>query len=286
MSSLQRANLPPDQTAEPVHVSTRSLSLGCVGFALFGLGTLTLALEPQGTTLNWGLRIVGLICLSVAVLLHVDHLSYRIGRPAVYLMIAGVTVQALRCVPFIFLPSAFSSSGWVTFYYTALSLSFVLFGLGLLMVAVHKRTQLSSASGPADATESVDSSGSATRDVTVHASYLSLISAAVGCVIQGAAYFQFGGSQFSWAMLLVGPLLIAVGLISHIDHLTARIGRAAVVLGIIAVVLIAMAPVPFVIDPANYVAPSWNSYYWACWSFGFLSAALSCAFVGRHKAQV
>src|SRR5215471_14926278 len=93
---------PVNEAAEPIHVSVASLMCGILGFALWGIGSLVRAGSLEHVRVAEGLEVIGPLLIAVAIILYVDHLSYRIGRIAVVLLIIGPIVYGISRIPAFF----------------------------------------------------------------------------------------------------------------------------------------------------------------------------------------
>ena len=105
-----------------------------------------------GILFSTGIVIAALF--GLAIILYVDHLSTRIGRTAVVLLIIGPIVYGISRIPAFF---EWETDRWARYEWASYAVGHLLVGLGLLMIAVHKERQMqsaldhyeSNASGPA-----------------------------------------------------------------------------------------------------------------------------------------
>src|SRR5262245_63578653 len=137
MTASMTANAPVDEAPEPLHISVASLVCGILGFALWGIGSLIRAGSLENVRSAEALEVVGPLLIALAVILYVDHLSSRIGRTAVALLIIGPIVYGVSRIP-AFLK--WDTLGWSRYEFASLAAGHLLVGLGLMMVAVHKET--------------------------------------------------------------------------------------------------------------------------------------------------
>jgi hypothetical protein len=270
--------------AEPIHVSVASLVCGILGFALWGIGSLIRAGNLENVRTAEALEVVGPLLIAVAIILYVDHLSSRIGRTAVVLLIIGPIVYGVSRIP-AFLE--WDTVRWFRYEYASYGAGHLLVGLGIMMVAVHKEMQMhaaldhyeANADGPAPA-------------ITVHASFVSLLSAAGGLILVAISEFNDVGanpvvrSRFDFILRAVGALLITIGIVNHIDHLTRRIGFWSVVVGIAASLAWFFAYVPRVYNPHYDFSESWGDAKWVAFGLAYLLAALAGALVLVRKLQL
>ena len=107
----------PSEVSRHTAIATSSgvLGLACIGMFFYGLGNILAG--PNASTyphrLSWILQCVGPLLVAIAVTLHIDHLSYRIGRSAVVLIIGGAFLQGGGCRSVCVRPDCVPSSGMV-----------------------------------------------------------------------------------------------------------------------------------------------------------------------------
>ncbi len=271
-----------------IHASYAALVVACIGFALTGLGNILAA--PTVTTypsrLSWILQFVGPMLLALAVTLHIDHLSPRIGRSAVVLIIVGAFLTAVSSAPFMFTPSLYTEEAWFNLNFVLWGVGYIAMGLGLASVALHKEKQLEHALAEPTASAGAESD----YNLTVHASFLSLITASVGLILYAIGYLQLVGnplgSRSAWSLQTIGGMLIALGIATHITHLRRRIGTLAVVFGLLGAVCMAFSCLPYAVNPNNIVSPAWGQCWWNVWGAGAVFAAVSVGLVIFRKQSI
>ena len=285
MTASMTANGAIDEVTEPLHISVAALACGILGFALWGIGSLIRAGSLENVRTAEALEVVGPLLIALAIVLYVDHLSNRIGRSAVALLIIGPIVYGISRIP-AFLE--WHTVRWARYEWTSYAVGHLLVGLGLLMVAVHKERQMKAALDHYE----MNAAGAAPA-VTVHASFISLLSAAGGLILVAISEFDdiSGGldpvrNRFDFVLRAVGALLITVGIVYHIDHLTRRIGLAAVSVGIAASLAWFFAYVPRVYNPNYDFSTSWGDVKWVAFGVAYLLAALAGVLVLLHKQQL
>jgi hypothetical protein len=274
--------VPTKEAVEPIHVSVAALLCGVVGFALWGVGSLVRAGSLENVQVAEALEVVGPLLIAVAIILYVDHLSYRIGRTAVLLLIIGPIVYGISRIPALFEADGIA---WFRYEYASYGAGHLLVGLGILMVAVHKETQMKAA-----LEHYASNAGGAPPEITVHASFVSLLSAAGGLILVAVSEFNdIGGhprTRFDFILRAIGALLITLGIVTHIDHLTRRIGLAAVAVGIAASLCWFAAYLPRVYNPSFDFDASWSDVKWVLFGAAYLLAALAGALVIMRKLRL
>ena len=251
----------PDQRFESdrIHASATVLILGALGLALLGAGRLV----DHGQA-GQAFCCAGLIVIALALVLHVEHLTFRVGRSAVVLIIVGVAIDALG-----YLLQAVGLSG-SSITWIVIGVGRVVAGAGVAMVAVHKEGQMKAALAEY-------ASGAPWHGrVTVHASFLSLITGASGLVLLGFGLIAQDISDLRVANVVqtAGCALIAVGIISQVGHLASRIGKVAVIAVIIGVLAYGVNGIPDLIDPDNGAAH--ETFWHVSIGIGALFGALAC----------
>jgi len=175
MTASTTMNAAADEKTEPLHISAAALVSGILGFALWGIGSLIRAVNLENVEIARALEVVGPLLIALAIILYVDHLSNRIGRTAVALLIIGPIVYGISRIPALL---EWRTDRWARYEWTSYAVGHLLVGLGLMMVAVHKERQLHAA---LDHYES--NAGGPAPEITVHASFISLLSAAGGLIL-------------------------------------------------------------------------------------------------------
>ena len=270
-----------------VHASMASLTATLFGFLLLGAGNVLAAADvtTYPSRLSWVAQTLGPTLLALVVVVHVEHLGYRIGRPAVGLMIVGSLCLGLSASPFIFDPSRFAEESWSNVAYSIWGSGLICLGLGLLAIIVHKERQIE-----AGIEQIADVGDSDESNISVHASFFSLSTGFLGFILYAAGYLQLvglpEGTRWSWTLQLIGCLLLAVAGISHLEHLVRHIGHGALVFAVAGLLLLAVSSLPFVVNPANVGSPDWGQTFWNVWGAGALCGAAASALVMRRKWRV
>jgi hypothetical protein len=234
-----------DTSPHPIHVSYASLGLGALGLLAAGIGRLLFWSSGFEVRSSWALVVLGPILMAIAITLHIEHLGKRIGRAPVVLGIIGLVIWSLTSVPFLLDPELYSlenHANWLRINWAGFAVARVLFSLSFFLVLARKESLLEH--GEMDAARKI------------HASFATLTYAAVGLLLYGLAGLsslsgsgQYG-SRFTYGLLVVGPALIAIAIINHIDHLSRVIGKPAVVCGVLGSALWAVSVLPIAIKPS------------------------------------
>jgi hypothetical protein len=285
MTASTIMNAAAEEKAERLHISVAALVSGILGFALWGIGSLIRAGSLDNVRTAEALEVVGPLLIALAIILYVDHLSSRIGRTAVVLLIIGPIVYGISRIPAF---AKWDTVRWARYEWTSYAVGHLLVGLGLMMVAVHKERQMHAA---LDHYES--NAGGPAPEITVHASFISLLSAAGGLILVAISEFDdiAGGidpvrNRFDFVLRAVGALLITIGIVYHVDHLTRRIGLPAVSVAIAASLAWFFAYVPRVWNPHYDFSSSWGDVKWVSFGVAYLLAALAGVLVLVHKRKL
>jgi len=164
--------------------------------------------------------------VALAVIAHVEHLSRRLGRAAVVCAIIAAVAMA-DC--------------W--------AVALLLAAASFALVAIRKERQmevfLCLGKPGISAVEDYDS--------TIHASFLTMGTAALGFLLVGLSKLILVGGggpayRLGWIVAAIGSALYTVALISHFEHLSRWMGLPAFALGIFGS---ALYPVMCIVSAAN-----------------------------------
>ena len=267
-----------------IKASYASLLIAMFGFICFGLGNILAGTVNEAPgRISWILQWGGPLLLALAVTFHLAHLSYRIGRPAVVFLITGPLLLGLCTTPFLFDPELFVlDSNWSRLAWSLWAVGLLCLAAGFAAVAVHKERQvehrIAQIKDVGDTNES---------DISVHASFFTLILASLGFTLYAAGYIQWievpGGNRWGWSLQVIGCVLLAVAIINHVEHLHRRIGKAAVFFAIVGALLLAISSLPYAINIDNVLDPFWGQSFWLIWGLGALCGAVSMLFIVVRK---
>jgi len=272
-------------TKTEIHASNASLWIGLAGFLSLGAGNVLAAGDPtsQPGRLSWSMQCAGPILIAVAIALHLGHLGYRIGKPAVTLFIVGSSLLGLCTAHLVISPDLWAEKTWSNIAQGLWAVGLLFLSAALASVAVHKERQIEHRIAQVRDIGDTDMS-----NVSVHASFLTLITGSVGFLLYAVGYVQLievaGGTRWSWMLQVIGCMLLAVAMINHLEHLVRHIGLGAVIFGVLGAVILSISSIPFVVDPENYISsPYWAQFFWNVWGVGATCAAISILFIIMRK---
>ena len=261
---------------------TLSLSLGALGFALWALGWFLL-IADRSSHAAWILQVVGPMLVAVGIIAYIDHLARRIGIAAVVLGAVGAITCAIATLPYAINPDKLSSASGLRFGYGA-------YGVGLLLGFLSVAIALSRKESALEHAGTVCPAGCRCNDV-VHASFVSLTTAALGLLLWGIGFLQLmvspGGSRMGWILATIGTALVATGITAHIDHLGARFGRLAIATGIASAFIWSLGYLMNALNPTAGFHSTWYTVLFYCYAVGHLLTAVSLVLVigrGRRSA--
>lgn len=263
-----------DREAEPIHVTQTSVWLGAIGFLALAIGESLLCWAPTGGRLEFILLTLGTLCLAAAVLTHLDTHRLRFGLPALVFFNLGILAASAVWVPYIFDPTLFGTGTLTLFTYTCWGSAWTLGAIGTFFVLHRKETRLER--------------GDRKAATTIHASFFQLLSLGVGMLIYGISFIEqstLPNNNVSGVLGVIGPVLIAISVISHIEHLTLRIGRPAVILTILGISIwsvknLSRASTDWMSDPALF-----KFFIFGIQGIVFAMGAVACILVlSRKKA--
>ena len=190
--------------------SSRSLMIAALGFVVWALGYVAIALPFHTGAWEWGLCVLGPLILAVAVLTHGSAFRMQFGTPAYVLFVIALFVGACEFLPHA-LDIGAGSSGWAAVPYELWGASWIIGALGVLGVIAHKQSQHVMSNGPV-------------------ASYAQLSLLSSGMLIYGIGFDELGNDRLSHefgTVAFAGAVLIAISLIAMRRSLTAHMGGAA-----------------------------------------------------------
>jgi hypothetical protein len=274
-ADVQAGVVPP----EDIHASFFTLITATLGLFVTAVGLVWMWQVPTASpVLPLWLEIVGPVLIAVAVTSHIDHLANRIGHFAVISTIVGVFLWGAAYLPFAINNLNYGSTTWQRFFYSSWGTAFLLFSLTLFVVAWHKEDRL----------EHQDLA----KEHIIHVSFPVLIIAAIGTLLFSCGLFDLafnptGSSQMTWVLEAVGPLLLAVAVTLHIDHMSKHIGRFAVVLGIIGMFVWALPNIPLAFKPSLVRDNDWGPFLTnGCFGIGYALLGLTALLLVLRKSKL
>jgi len=270
-----------------IQASYASLTLAFIGFVLQAYGVYWCILHSFHGTSRAGFASlsIGAILLVIALILHVDHLSYRIGRPAVVLLILTGIIYGLCLLPFVLKPSLSIQHAWSNYSGAIWASTFVGMGLALAAIAVHKERQIEKG-----LTQVADVGATDAADVTVHASFLSLTLGSTGAFLYAFGAFEtvghFPAGRATCVAEVLGFSLLALAIITHVVHLKRHIGTAAVTFAILGPILMSIAFLSTAVNPANAKVPSWHHFGAYATGGGRACFAIAIGLIIARKASL
>ena len=256
------------RAAEPIRVTRLTMGIASAGFALWGVAWVMLWLVQTETRLEWALLTIGALLIVVAVLTHVTHLRARFGLAALVLLTLACALPVA-----LFLPYALGVGGNLrTYAYALWGVTWLTASVGVFLVLARKEARL----------EQRDRS----PRTEIHASFSQLTLVAVGTLIYGVSFLglmTYQDSRLMGWLSLIGPSLIAVAIISHIEHLSLRVGRPAVILAIVGVAIWAGKNITRATSDLMS-NPDWSAFLVnGLQGISMLLGAIACLLVVVHK---
>ncbi|MEI8058214.1 MAG: hypothetical protein WCI29_12495 [Actinomycetes bacterium] len=267
-----------------IHASQFSLACGGLGLVFAGIGCFLSPGTPSGP--GYLLGALGFMLIAVAIIAHVEHLSRRLGRPAVVFAIVSAVLLAVDNVPMALEPSRTADSGWIDYWNYVLAAAALCAAASVALAAMRKEARLVAhlAQGNSGAYAAED------FHTTVHASFFSLVTGALGFLLMaiGSLILIGGGgpaARLGWILQTISWVLIAVAIIAHLGHLSRSVGRLALVLAVIGLILNALATLPACIDPSG-AGPIGPEVQWIAWGIADILGGISAALVAvSRRAQ-
>jgi len=258
--------------AEPIHVSHTSVLLAAIGFLALGIGESLLCWAPTGTRFEYILLTLGTLTLAAALVNHLDHHRARFGLPALVLFNLGIIASAAVWVPYAVDPSLRGTQTWGEFSYIAWGAAWLLGSVGTFVVMARKEARLEH--------------GDKSAETEIHATFFQLTALAVGMLIYSISFFQMSTDRtnhFDAALAVAGPALIALAVIAHIEHLTLRIGRPAVIITVLSAALWAVKNLSREVDSWMANPDLAKFFVYGVQGAIFFLGAIACLLVLSHK---
>ena len=258
--------------AEPIHVSRTSVLLAAIGFIALAIGESLLCWAPTGTRFEYVLLTLGTLNLAAALINHLDHHRARFGLAALVLFNLGVIAAAAVWVPYAIDPSLRGTQTWGEFSYMAWGAAWLLGSVGTFVVMARKEARLEH--------------GDKSAETEIHATFFQLTALAVGMLIYSISFFQMSTDRtnhFDAALAVVGPALIALAVIAHIEHLSLRIGRPAVIITALSAGLWAVKNLSREVDSWMANPDLAKFFVYGVQGAIFALGAIACLLVLSHK---
>lgn len=272
------------RAAEPIRVTRVTVSLAAVGLLAWAAGQLAMWADLHGSRAAWICEVVGPVLVAIAVINHLRFLSRRFGHLAIVSLMLSVLGWGFVAAPFALDPSRYGVRAWAEYMSWTYGSSTALAALGLLFILDRKLSR----------TSLVVTDPS----LEIHASTFQLAAGAIGLAIWSSGQFALlqypAGARWIHILSTVGPLLVALAVIAHVEQLSLRIGLAAVDLGCVACVLWGVSYLPLALNPNLVTDSRWEgACFWGIAGVGALLAGIASLLVlfrkntwNRHLASV
>lgn len=261
-----------EREAEPIHVTRTSVWFAAIGFFALALGESLICWAPSTGRVDFTLLTLGTLCLAVAILYHLDQHRVRFGLSALIFFNLAIVAASAVWIPYVIDPAVRGTSGGVLYSYIAWGLAWTLGAIGTFLVLLRKERRLERG-GRKAATE-------------IHASFFQLLILGVGMLIYGISFIEQSSTpndHVDGVLSVVGPVLIAISVINHIEHLILRIGRPAVIITIVGISIwsvknLSRAVTDWMSDPALKAF-----FVYGVQGVVFALGAIACILVLSHK---
>ena len=261
-----------EREAEPIHVTRTSVWFAAIGFFALALGESLICWAPSTGRVDFALLTLGTLCLAVAILYHLDQHRVRFGLSALIFFNLAILAASAVWIPYVIDPAVRGTSGGMLYSYIAWGLAWTLGAIGTFLVLLRKERRLERG-GRKAATE-------------IHASFFQLLILGVGMLIYGISFIEQSSTpndHVDGVLSVVGPVLIAISVINHIEHLILRIGRPAVIITIVGISIwsvknLSRAVTDWMSDPALKAF-----FVYGVQGVVFALGAIACILVLSHK---
>ena len=246
--------------------SSRSLMIAALGFVVWAVGYLAIALPFHTGAWEWAICVLGPLIIAVAVLTQGSAFRVRFGTPAYVLFVIALVVGAFEFLP-LALNIGAGSSGWAAVPYELWGTGWIIGGIGVLVVIAHKQSQHATSGG------------------TV-ASYAQLSLLSSGMLVYGIGFDELGNDRLSHEFVAVafgGAVLIAIALIAMRRSLTAQMGAPAASLAIFIACAWAVKDISREIGDLMTNATFSKEMIFGFGTVAYLLAAVACLLAARRS---
>ena len=253
---------------EHVHISSsRSLMIAAVGFAVWALGYLAIALPFDTVSWEWDICVLGPLILAAGVLTHGSAFRRQFGTPAYVIFVIGLFVAACEFLP-LALNIGAGSTGWAAVPYVLWGTGWIIGAMGVLVVIAHKQSLHAINKGPV-------------------ASYAQLSLLCSGMLVYGIGFVELGSDRSSHqfgAVAFGGVVLIAISLIAMRRSLTAQMGGAATGIAIFIACAWAVKDVARVVGDLMTNATFAKEMVFGVTGVFYILAAVGCVLAARRSS--
>ena len=259
---------------ESFAVKPAVIGLGICGLFLTGIGMIAgwIFLQSGLFQVTQWLQVIGPLLIAVALIFYFRPLRPRVGAFAVTTASIGALLWGVSNLPFVLSSQTAGDPMWSAFFFHAWGVSFLLIALSAFAILWIKEARL----------VRHDTS----PEHTIATSFRTLAAIGVGALVISIAYFMQAtdgqGIRISWILQAVGPLLVALVLIATFKNNAQFVGRAGLILGIIAFTVWGASVIPLVVAPALQTNITWAPFLLGgCYGIGFLLLGFQMCFVLR-----
>jgi hypothetical protein len=112
----------------------------------------------------------------------------------------------------------------------------------------------------------------------IHASFFTLLGSATGLVLSGIGLllsWRHPGTGLPVEFESIGALILAVAVSTHFTHLSMRVGRFGVGVGVASLYVWAASWIPFALNSKRYLMIGWQQYFYCCWGLALAFFAIT-----------
>lgn len=257
--------------AEVVQVNRKSLWVAAFGLLLLSIGAVGMGWFPGYDRFNFTLQALGSLVIAVALLIEWRTHVERRGWSALVLFILAIITYGALWVPYVINPASLGTTEATQLGFFMSGFASICASIGTFMVMRRKESHLE------HPTYSVDPQ--------IKATFMQLLLFGLGTLLHGVDLIWVGEEDSNlgqFSLLAIAVVMIMIAVISFESHLTAQVGRPAVIITIAAIALYAMV---FVLDSL----PSWIDEQWRLTTgihgFSYALGAVACGLAAVHKAR-
>ncbi len=259
------------QVSNDVLTRRSSLWWAAAGFLLVAIGSAGVGWFPANDRFNFALQAIGPVLIAITFIITWRPHIQRRGLTALVFYVLAILGFGAVWIPYVLNPSSLGTS-------SANQLGFITSGCASICAAIatfalmkRKEDQLE---------HSINS-----VSLKIQASFMQLLLFGIGTLLYGVDLAWVGeedSNHAQFSLLVIALLLILIAVISFEAQLTEQVGRPAVVITIMAVVL-------YVLNFALHTLPSWADEDWrislAMQSIAYALGGLAFAFSAMHNSK-
>jgi len=257
--------------ATVVQVRATSFLLAALGFLLLAIGSVGASWFSAYDNLNFALQTIGGLLIALALVLEWRNHVERRGWAALIFFIIAILLFSAIWIPYAINPDTLGTASATQMGFLTSGVAAICVSIGTFLVMRRKEMHLE------HPIHSVDPK--------IKATFTQLLFFGLGTLLYGVDFIWIGEEESNHAqfsLIVIALVLILIAVISFESHLTVQLGRPAVLLTILAVLL-------YIVDFVLHALPTWMDEEWRL-SLGiqgvsYALGAVACLLAASHKSK-